>query len=429
MANRRLLADALKTFMFSLSQGIGAAGQAPGRQGTRLGMSAALGAPMQLQQMDQQRQAQQQDAQFRLQQFQELIRQRRFDEARQLFQAKSGLPGQELRVNAPVATPSPIGGLNGGPGFQPPPQGGGQQSIALPHAAIEGFGSPPTSQQIAIQKANELRQQAQLQQELAPPPKPDITPFGVESGLVDRSTGNILREPQLKPDTPTLIPGRDVPLPPDVEAQQMRMNANRAQQNGLSPQQFTRVQTLASQFDANPVVKNFSEISNQVSTVRQVLNRNLGGPGDLVLVYSFMKALDPTSVVRETEFEAASKSGNIFAGAFARFNGYLKPEGGFLPPQVKDAFFKILEDKLGTSAKQVGALYTDFGRRIDGITGQQGTGTGYLTDYASIYGGGPQTAPEGPTIRVVSPDGKSERDVPPNEVQYWISRGATVKGK
>ena len=55
--------------------------------------------------------------------------------------------------------------------------------------------------------------------------------------------------------------GRDVPYPPDVEEQRKRMNANRAQIQGLSPQQFSRAQTLASQFDSNPVVKNFNESS------------------------------------------------------------------------------------------------------------------------------------------------------------------------
>jgi hypothetical protein len=181
------------------------------------------------------------------------------------------------------------------------------------------------------------------------------------------------------------------PLPPEVEDQRMRLNAARAQVDGLSPIQFTRVQSLASQFDASPVVKGYNESSNQYQTVKKVIEGKLGGPGDLAIVYQFMKALDPTSVVRESEYQAAASAGNIFSGAFERFNGYLKPEGGFLPPAVKQAFNKILAEKLATSTKQVRAIYKDFGRRIDKITGRTGTGTEYLTDYTTVL---PMAPPE-----------------------------------
>ena len=76
-----------------------------------------------------------------------------------------------------------------------------------------------------------------------------------------------------------------------------------------------------------------------------------------------MKALDPTSVVRESEYESAAKSGNIFAGVYAKFNGYLKEKGGFLPNNVKKSFLDITNQKLGVVEGQYNNLRNEY-RRI-----------------------------------------------------------------
>lgn len=182
----------------------------------------------------------------------------------------------------------------------------------------------------------------------------------------------------------TPVPGVDVPYSPEVEQQRTRINASRAQTNGLSPQQLSRVTSLASQFDTNPVVKQFNETANKAQTARQIVNAGLGGPGDLAMVYEFMKGLDPTSVVRESEYATAAKSGNIFSGAAARFNGYFKPQGGFLPDNVKRAFLQLVDQKLSVSQRQVKSMHEDFSRRVNKITGGQ-DGAEYLTDYSNLY--------------------------------------------
>lgn len=201
------------------------------------------------------------------------------------------------------------------------------------------------------------------------------------------------------------IPGRDIPFPEDVAAQRMILNAQRAQVQGLSPTQFTRVQTLASQFDTNPVVKNFNESSLRYQGVKNVVeNPGWGGPGDMAVIFEFMRSLDPTSVVRESEYQEAAKAGNIFKGWAARFNGLVKEQGGFLSERVKQDFLRVLTARMQSASKQVKGFYNDFGRRIELITGQPGAGTDYLTDYTQILGdmggaggGGQQggTAPAG----------------------------------
>ena len=181
------------------------------------------------------------------------------------------------------------------------------------------------------------------------------------------------------------VPGTDVPLPADVEEQRKRMNAARAQVNGLSPQQLSKVNTLASQFDSNQVVQRFNLQVNHAASVKALLEGKWTGPGDMGIIYEFMKALDPTSVVRESEYAAASKTGNIFLGWAARFNGTLRPEGGFMSEQVKKDFAGVLEKKLDVSNKQVKVMHGDFARRINKITGGA-DGAEYLSDYSTLYG-------------------------------------------
>ena len=148
----------------------------------------------------------------------------------------------------------------------------------------------------------------------------------------------------------------------------------------LSPGTATRVGIIAQQFDSSPIVKSYTETQNRLGTTEQILSGVRTGPGDLAQVFEFMKGLDPQSVVRETEYATAAKSGNIFAGWAAKFNGYLKPEGGFLPENVRQEFMKLLGQKLAASQKQVDNLRDEQARKIDKWTG--GTdGEDYLTDF------------------------------------------------
>lgn len=116
-------------------------------------------------------------------------------------------------------------------------------------------------------------------------------------------------------------------------------------------------------FKGEQIVKNYNDIQNKAASVQKIIDSGVGGPGDLALVFEFMKALDPTSVVRESEYESAAKSGNIFAGVYAKFNGYLKEKGGFLPNNVKKSFLDITNQKLGVVEGQYNNLRNEY-RRI-----------------------------------------------------------------
>ena len=125
---------------------------------------------------------------------------------------------------------------------------------------------------------------------------------------------------------------------------------------------------LFSQFKSEPIVKVYNETLNKKLSVDAIVQNGVGGPADLALVFEFMKGLDPTSVVRESEYASAAKSGNIFAGAFAKFNGYFKEKGGILPESVKEEFSNLINQKLDVSRR----LYDNLANEYKGIAERQG---------------------------------------------------------
>ena len=76
-----------------------------------------------------------------------------------------------------------------------------------------------------------------------------------------------------------------------------------------------------------------------------------------------MKTLDPTSVVRETEFETAAKS----AGVWEQFKNIplKKLEGKILTPTQREAFKKLSKVYIENKGRTYDRLFNDFQRVID----------------------------------------------------------------
>jgi muramidase (phage lysozyme) len=148
----------------------------------------------------------------------------------------------------------------------------------------------------------------------------------------------------------------------------------------LTTKQQSIVQNYSTQFTNSPIVKDYNEVLYKKLSMEEILKGGVSGPADLSLVYEFMKALDPTSVVRESEYATAAKSGNIFQGIYAKFNGYLKEKGGILPQNVRSEFTRIIDNKLAVKEKQYNNLRNEYGNQINkqaGIT----DGSDYLINY------------------------------------------------
>lgn len=135
-----------------------------------------------------------------------------------------------------------------------------------------------------------------------------------------------------------------------------------------SNQQLDNERSLLSMYVSQPIVKDYNTVIASKLGIDKILASGVGGAQELATIFSFMKALDPGSVVRESEYEAAAKSGNIFTGALARFNGLFNPSGGFLSPQLKKEFQNIINAKMSSQQSQ----YENYRNQIRTIAERQG---------------------------------------------------------
>jgi hypothetical protein len=209
---------------------------------------------------------------------------------------------------------------------------------------------------------------------------PDLSRSGLDVQLVDAKRRAARGEPGAAADVKliedTILKGdtlrRD---PPRITVNAGTGNTTRAD---------TRVDRVWTAFNSHPIVKEYNEVQAQQATIKSVVAGRWSGPGDMSVIFGFMKALDPNSVVRETEYDNASKSGNIFSGWAARFNGKLNPSGGFLSDQVKKDFLATITARLNVKKQQYDNLRKEMSKRIDGIrSGTPETGDESLIDYAS----------------------------------------------
>src|SRR3990167_1047327 len=83
----------------------------------------------------------------------------------------------------------------------------------------------------------------------------------------------------------------------------------KSQAFGIIPQKDTtsfdlrvqgQIDAIRNQFSGSPIVKNFNDVQGKLLAFANIIELGVGGPGDLALVFDFMKALDPNSVVRES---------------------------------------------------------------------------------------------------------------------------------
>jgi len=119
-------------------------------------------------------------------------------------------------------------------------------------------------------------------------------------------------------------------------------------------QQFKMVDMLRKERSALPVTKATQAVSVAYNKIRHA-KENPSAAGDLTMVFNFMKMLDPSSVVRESEFKTA-------AGARAAISK-MENSGTFIPAIVKQGMQRmetgrfLLPEQLEDFAGQSAGLY------------------------------------------------------------------------
>lgn len=93
---------------------------------------------------------------------------------------------------------------------------------------------------------------------------------------------------------------------------------------------FDRLTTYRNEFFDSPAVRDFQEVRIQAEQIQNLAQRNSGessAMGDLGLVFSFMKTLDPGSTVREGEYATASNAAGIPERVRVAYNNLISGEG------------------------------------------------------------------------------------------------------
>jgi len=166
------------------------------------------------------------------------------------------------------------------------------------------------------------------------------------------------------------------------EAELVAFNAAQADAEAgvLSGEQVGVAQDINKEFESQPIVKAYNEGLQQYIVLEDTLSDGIDGIQDLQLVYSFMKAVDPQSVVRESEFAMAAKTGNIFSGAYTRFNKGYFGSGGFLPDDVKADFTRAARSGFEAKNTQYYNVKAEKAKQINQRLGIN-NGIDYLTAY------------------------------------------------
>ena len=158
---------------------------------------------------------------------------------------------------------------------------------------------------------------------------------------------------------------------------------NKAQEdaaNGiLSPEQMKTANDVNKDFEAQPIVKSYNEGLQSYMVLEDTLANGIDGIEDIELVYNFMKAIDPTSVVRPEEFDTVASSGNIFRGTAAKYNRYFG-SGGILPEEVKQDLMRTARAGFEAKNAQYYNVKSEYAKRMENTVGTT-NGADYLTAY------------------------------------------------
>lgn len=135
--------------------------------------------------------------------------------------------------------------------------------------------------------------------------------------------------------------------------------------------------------DLSAAERNFSVIETSA--------QDNSGAGDIALVTSFMKMLDPGSVVRETEFATAANAG----GLLARLSTIAQrvESGQFLTPAQRADFQRLARQYLEASQEQEVRVQDSYQRIVDN----------YGLDKVNVFGARAVTAAPAPAASAPAP--------------------------
>jgi hypothetical protein len=118
---------------------------------------------------------------------------------------------------------------------------------------------------------------------------------------------------------------------------------------------FTQEKQLRAEYEK--AAKPFTDLRVNYQRI-QAAGKDNTGASDIAMVYSFMKMLDPTSVVREGEFATAQNAGGVDSQIIGMYNKLLTGER--LAPQVRNDFMQQASRQYQSQMQTYGAMREQY---------------------------------------------------------------------
>jgi hypothetical protein len=123
---------------------------------------------------------------------------------------------------------------------------------------------------------------------------------------------------------------------------------------------FNMEKDLTSQYLGTDPLKSYQTVRNGYEKVRASSQLD-SGPGDISMIFAYMKMLDPTSVVREGEFATAENAGGVGQQISNIYNRLLSGER--LTPELRKQFLAAADQLYAESSRNLADVNDQFRRR------------------------------------------------------------------
>lgn len=182
--------------------------------------------------------------------------------------------------------------------------------------------------------------------------------------------------------------GIDLPYDPTKTATEnlsALQKARAAKPEVLTPAKIQQVVTqIVSQFDNEPVVKNYNVVAEGYQFASNIANKEkLTSADNIGLIYAFAKAMDPGSVVREGEYATVQKYAQSWAESFGFNVQRVLTNKEFLTKEAVNNLMSTMNAKYAASEKSFQNIESEYNRKIE--EAKSGSVAGSLTDYSKGY--------------------------------------------
>jgi hypothetical protein len=167
---------------------------------------------------------------------------------------------------------------------------------------------------------------------------------------------------------------------------QMRLDAAQTAKAtaGLPVATQRRVDIKARAFDSQPIVKKIQTMAEAVTFADGLDPKTTNPADDQALIYSFAKAMDPESVVREGEYATVQKYAQSWAERFGFDVARIFSNTTFLTPEARANMKATIRARYQAARPQYDNVRQSYVTQINRIT-KQADGNDYLVDYGAAF--------------------------------------------